>query len=83
MNGEQDKALLLALGLHNIIITGRAGTGKTFTAIQIATNIKREQKNFLEHVRRELPVHVTQRTSMPPPIIDGVGCRMGGSTSSN
>ena len=45
MTAKQTAVSELIMKGHNVIITGQAGTGKTYLAIQVASNLKKKGKN--------------------------------------
>jgi putative ribosome biogenesis GTPase RsgA len=45
MDHGQNEALKLALGGHNLLITGQAGSGKTYTVNKIVCSLRQAQKN--------------------------------------
>ena len=44
MTAKQTAVSELIMKGHNVIITGQAGTGKTYLAIQVASNLKKKEK---------------------------------------
>ena len=47
MNEDQKRAVEMALHGHSFLLTGQAGTGKTFTTIQIIKELKKMKKKVL------------------------------------